>query len=137
MSLAQAITQTMQAHGLKAAEVAGRLGEAQDRTAFYRTLNGETKEPRLNTLVQLCIALDTTPSELLELAEVWSPDTPGRAGPDDLRLRQAFGQLRALPADGKEWAAPLVTALASALTARGELRADDDAPRAPDGADDA
>jgi len=81
--------------------------------------------------------LDTTPSELLELAGVWSPDTPGRAGPDDLRLRQAFGQLRALPADGTEWATPLVTALASALTARGELRADDDAPRAPNVAGDA
>ncbi len=127
MSLAQAITQTMQAHGLKAAEVAGRLGEAQDRTAFYRTLNGETKEPRLNTLVQLCIALDTSPSELLELAEVWSPDTPGRVGPDDLRLRQAFGQMRALPTDGKQWAVPLVAALATALAA-------DDLPHVPNDA---
>ncbi len=127
MSLAQAITQTMQAHGLKAAEVAGRLGEAQDRTAFYRTLNGETKEPRLNTLVQLCIALDTSPSELLELAEVWSPDTPGRVRPDDLRLRQAFGQMRALPTDGKQWAVPLVAALATALTA-------DDLPHVPNDA---
>jgi len=127
MSLAQAITQTMQAHGLKAAEVAGRLGEAQDRTAFFRTLNGETKEPRLNTLVQLCIALDTSPSELLELAEVWSPDTPGRVRPDDLRLRQAFGQMRALPTDGKQWAVPLVAALATALTA-------DDLPHVPNDA---
>ncbi len=127
MSLAQAITQTMQAHGLKAAEVAGRLGEAQDRTAFYRTLNGETKEPRLNTLVQLCIALDTSPSELLELAEVWSPDTPGRVGPDDLRLRQAFGQMRALPTDVKQWAVPLVAALATALAA-------DDLPHVPNDA---
>ncbi len=137
MSLAQAIIQTMQAHGLKAAHVAERLSQTQDRATFYRMVNGATTEPRLGTLVQLCIALDTTPSELLELAGVWSPDTPGRAGPDDLRLRQAFGQLRALPADGKEWATPLVTALASALTATEELRADDDAPRAPDGADDA
>jgi hypothetical protein len=82
-------------------------------------VSGATKEPRLGTLVRLCIALETTPSELLELAEVWSPKTPRRAGPDDLRLRHAFGQLRALPADGKQWATPLVTALASALTAEG------------------
>jgi len=126
MSLANAITQTMQAHGLKTAQVAERLGMEQDRATFYRMVNGATKEPRLGTLVQLCIALGTTPSELLELAEVWSPVKPGRAGPDDLRLRQAFSQMGALPIDGKQWAVPLVAALAMALTARGELRADDD-----------
>ncbi len=128
MSLAHAIAQTVQAHGLKTAQVAERLGETQDRATFYRLVNGATREPRLGTLVQLCIALDTTPSELLELAGVWSPDTPGRAGPDDLRLRQAFGQLRTLSAGGKQWAVPLVAALATALTARGKLRADDDVP---------
>jgi DNA-binding Xre family transcriptional regulator len=138
MSLAHAITQTMQAHGLKAAQVAERLGETQDRATFYRMVNGATKEPRLGTLVRLCIALDTSPSELLELAEVWSPDTPGRAGPDDLRLRQAFGQLRALPQDGKRWAAPLISALATTLTTtlttEGERRSDEDVARRPDAA---
>ncbi len=122
MSLAQAITQTMQAHGLKAAQVAERLGATQDRATFYRMVTGATTAPRLSTFVQLCIALETSPSELLELAEVWSPDTPGRVGLDDLRLRQAFGQLRALPVEGKQWAAPLVAALATALAARGERR---------------
>jgi len=34
MSLAQAITQTMQAHGLKAAHVAERLGKNQDRATL-------------------------------------------------------------------------------------------------------
>ncbi len=131
MSLAHAIRQTIQARELTAAEVAGRLGEAQDRTTFYRTLNGETKEPRLNTLVQLCIALDTSPSELLELAGMWSPDTPGRVGPDDLRLRQAFGQMRALPMEGQQWAAPLVAALATALDDKGEQSADDAPGREP------
>jgi len=80
MSLAQAITQTMQAHGLTTAQVAVRMGENQDRATFYRMVNGATTEPRLGTLVRLCIALGTTPSELLELAGVWSPQTPGRAG---------------------------------------------------------
>jgi len=131
MSLAQAITQTMQAHGLKAAEVAERLGLAQDRTTFYRMLNGATKEPRLVTFVQLCIALETTPSELLELAGVWSPNTPGRAGPDDLRLRHAFAEIGALPMDGKQWAVPLVAALATALDDKGEQSADDAPGREP------
>jgi len=39
VSLAQAITQTMQAHGLKTAQVAERLGETQDRATFYRMLS--------------------------------------------------------------------------------------------------
>jgi len=120
MSLAHAITQTMQAHALTTAQVTERLGETQDRAPFYRMLNGATTEPRLGTLVRLCIALETTPSELLELAGVWSPDTPGRAGPDDLRLRQAFGRMGVLPQDGKQWAAPLVAALATAPVAEDE-----------------
>jgi len=124
MSLAHAIKQTMQAHDLTTAQVARRLGMEYDRATFYRMLNGTTTEPRLATLVQLCIALETTPSELLELAGVWSPDTPGRAGPDDLRLRQAFRQVRALPTDGKQWATPLVAALAATLTAMGTQRGD-------------
>ncbi len=131
MSLAHAIAQTMQAHRLTSAQVAARLGETQDRATFYRMVSGATKEPRLGTLVRLCSALETTPSELLELAEVWSPNTPGRAGPDDLRLRQAFGQLRALPADGKHWATPLVAALATALVAKDEQITDDDLGRGP------
>ncbi len=137
MSLVQAITQTMQARGLKTAQVAERLGETQDRATFYRMVNGATTEPRLATLVQLCIALDTSPSELLELAEVWFPNTPGRAGPDDLRLRQAFGQLRTLSTDGKQWAVPLVAALAAALVATEERSANEDGSRIPDDIGDA
>ncbi len=73
MSLAHAIKQTMQAHDLTPTQVARRLGMEYDRATFYRMLNGATPAPRLATLVQLCIALETSPSELLELAGVWSP----------------------------------------------------------------
>jgi len=73
----------------------------------------------------LCIALETSPSELLDLAEVWSPDTPGHVELDDLRLRQVFGQLRALPVEGKQWAVPIVAALATALDDKDEQSADD------------
>jgi len=71
MSLAHAIKQTMQAHNLSTAQVATHVGMEQDRAAFYHMLNGVTTEPRLATFIQLCITLGTTPSELLELAEVW------------------------------------------------------------------
>ena len=121
MSLATAIEETMRAHELTTAQLAKRLGMEYDRANLYRMLNGVTKEPRLGTLVQLCIALETTPSELLELAGVWSPDTPGQATPDDLRLRGAFRQVRALPIAMQHRAMPLVEALAT-----GWLTAEDD-----------
>ena len=114
MSLATAIKGTMRAHELTTAQVAKRLGMEYDRATLYRMLNGATKEPRLGTLVQLCIALETSPSELLELAGVWSPDTPGQATPDDLRLRGAFGQVRALPIAMQQRAVSMVEALAAA-----------------------
>jgi len=110
------------------------IGWAKPRTAppSTRMVNGATKEPRLNTLVQLCIALEANPSELLEPAGVWSPERLGCASPDDVRLRGAFGQARASSCReaGKRWAAPLVAALATAWTPRlrevaGERRADE------------
>jgi len=113
MSLATAIRETMLARGLRTVELAKRLGLEYDRANFYRMLNGATKEPRLGTLVQLCIALETSPSELLKLAGVWAPGVPGGATPDDLRLRGAFGQVRALPMDMQHRAVPLVEALAT------------------------
>ena len=51
---------------------------------------------------------------MLELAGVWSPDTPGQATPDDLRLRGAFGQVRALPIATQQRAVSMVEALAAA-----------------------
>ncbi len=116
MSLATAIKETMLVRGLTTAQLAGRLGMEQDRATFYRLLNGATTDPRLPTLVQLCIALETNPSELLDLAGVWSPETPGPVTPDDLRLRGAFAQVRALPVATQQRVAPLVAALALAWT---------------------
>jgi len=112
MSLATAIKQVIEVRGLTSGEVTRRLGKGRDYTTFFRLLNGRTTDPRVITLVRLCVALETNPSELLELAGVWSPDTPGQATPDDLRLRVAFGQVRALPMPMQHRAVPLVEALA-------------------------
>ncbi len=113
MSLATAIKQVIEVRGLTAGEVTRRLGKGRDYTTFFRLLNGRTTDPRVITLVRLCVALETSPSELLELAGVWSPDTPGQATPDDLRLRVAFGQVRALPMAMQQRVVPLVEALAT------------------------
>ncbi len=114
MSLATAIKETMLARGLTTAQLAARMGRELDHATFYRLLNGRTTSPRVATLVQLCSALETSPSDLLDLAGVWSPDTPGQATPADLRLRGAFRQVRALPVATQRRVAPLVAALAAA-----------------------
>ena len=132
MSLATAIKETMLARGLTTAQLAERLGMEKDRATFYRMLNGATTAPRLDTLVQLCIALETSPSELLDLAGVWSPEKPGQATPADLRLRGAFGQVRALPVATQQRVAPLVEALAMVWTmaSDGPSADEDPSPRA-------
>jgi DNA-binding Xre family transcriptional regulator len=131
MSLANAIEQTLAARGLTTADAARRLGLEYDRATLYRMLNGATKEPRLGTLVQLCIALETSPSELLELAGVWAPGVPGGATAEDLRLRGAFRQVRALPMATQQQVAPLIEALATAWVP------DDDEQILDEGADSA
>lgn len=109
MSLADAITQTMEARGLRASEVAHRLGAEYDLATFYRMLNGSTTEPRLPTLVALCQVLEIDPSDLLDLAGVW----PRRAvDASDLQLRQLFARIQALPLAEKRRVAHLVVALA-------------------------
>jgi len=131
MSLATAIDETMRARGLRTVELAKRLGLEYDRATLYRMLSGATKEPRLGTLVQLCIALETSPSELLELAGVWVPGVPGGATAEDLRLRGAFRQVRALPMATQQQVAPLIEALATAWVP------DDDEQILDEGADSA
>ena len=60
-----------------------------------RMVNGATKEPRPNTLVQLCIALEASPSICWNWPGCGPPSDRDAPPPDDVRLRGAFGQARA------------------------------------------
>ena len=113
MALAGAVKEIMDARGLRTADVARRLGEGYDRATFYRILNGATTEPRLGTLVGLCRVLEVSPTELLQLAELW----PHRERPVDtldLQLRNAFAQLRLLPFEDKRRVVSVVSCIAEA-----------------------
>ena len=111
MSLADAIKQTMEARGLHTAEVARRLGEGYDRATFYRLLNGATTEPRLGTLLGLCRVLEVSPTELLQLSSLW-PHHDRPADALDVRLRDSFAQLQALPLEDKRRAVTVVGCIA-------------------------
>src|ERR687886_3037539 len=122
MALAEAVKEIMEARGLRTADVARRLGEGYDRATFYRILNGATTEPRLGTLVGLCRVLEVSPTELLQLAELW----PHRERPVDtldLQLRNAFAQLRLLPFEDKRRVVSVVRCFGGALGAKPEQAA--------------
>ncbi len=113
MSLVKAIKEIMNTRGLQTAEVARRLAgdKDYDRATFYRLLSGATTEPRLGTFIGLCAALEVSPTEILQLAELW----PYRERPSDaidLRLRTAFAQLQDLPSAEKRRAARIVAGIA-------------------------
>ncbi len=119
MSLATAIKAAMGARGLRAAEVTKRMVDGDDtwndRTTFYRLLNGATPDPRLGTLITLCKALEVSPTELVQMAEVW-PYHDRPTAPIDLALRAVFAQMQTLPAAEKRRVAALVAHIAEAYS---------------------
>ena len=95
MSIAKTVRDLIDARGLEPAEVAARIAGTRNRATFYRILSGDTPDPRLSTVVELCNVLAITPSELLRLAGLLEdqrrPPTLVQVG-----LRQAFGELQSL-----------------------------------------
>lgn len=100
MSIGKAVRDLIEARGLRPAEVADRLGGKRNRATFYRLLSGETSDPRVSTLLEICKALNTSPSELLQLAGML-PHYERSLDLIDVELRQAFGELRTLSDDDK------------------------------------
>ena len=100
MSIGKAVRELIDARGLRPAEVADRLGGKRNRATFYRLLSGETTDPRVSTLLEICNCLTTSPSELLQLAGMLAYQ--GRSmNLIDVELRQAFGELQQLNDDDK------------------------------------
>jgi transcriptional regulator with XRE-family HTH domain len=100
MSIGKAVRDLIEARGLRPAEVADRLGGKRNRATFYRLLSGETSDPRVSTLLEICKSLNTSPSELLQLAGML-PHYERSLDLIDVELRQAFGELRTLTEDDK------------------------------------
>ncbi len=100
MSLSDALRGLLDARGLRPPEVATRISGARNRATFYRMLNGDTPDPYLSTVVELCNVLGTTPGELLRLAGQLD-DTERAATLVGAMLRQAFGELQELNDDDR------------------------------------
>lgn len=100
MSIGKAVRDLIEARGLRPAEVADRLGGKRNRATFYRLLSGETTDPRVSTLLEICHSLTTSPSELLQLAGLLHFQERSLEL-IDVELRQAFGELQSLSDDDK------------------------------------
>ncbi|HYU18411.1 MAG TPA: helix-turn-helix transcriptional regulator [Chloroflexota bacterium] len=100
MSIGKAVRDLIEARGLRPAEVADRLGGKRNRATFYRLLSGETSDPRVSTLLEICNSLTTSPSELLQLAGLLAYQERSLEL-IDVELRQAFGELQRLNDDDK------------------------------------
>lgn len=100
MALADGLARIMESRGMTTRDVLDRLGERRDRATVYRLLAGQTANPRLDTILTLCAAMETTPNELLDQSDIF-PERPRSADQWDLRLRVAFRRLQALPPEAK------------------------------------
>ena len=100
MAIGTAVRDLIEARGLRPAEVADRLGGKRNRATFYRLLSGETNDPRVSTLLEICSSLTTSPSELLQLAGLLQYQERSLKL-IDVELRQAFGEMQQLDEDDK------------------------------------
>jgi transcriptional regulator with XRE-family HTH domain len=121
MSIGKAVRDLIEARGLRPAEVADRLGGKRNRATFYRLLSGETSDPRVSTLLEICNSLTTSPSELLQLAGLLHYQERSLEL-IDVELRQAFGELQALNEDDKRVCLAMLRAVIDLRSQRNEAR---------------
>jgi DNA-binding Xre family transcriptional regulator len=99
MPLDQAMKTVMRERGLKMPDLLTRMLQ-RDRSTVYRLFNGDTRDAKLSTLLDLCAALDVTPNDFLSLAGLWN-DEGHTADSLDARLRKVFTIVQALAAPYK------------------------------------
>lgn len=117
MSLNDAIQSVMRAKGITNSFLLGNPERHRDRTTMYRLLNGDTQDPKISTLMEVCHGLGVTPNEILELSGVWSPRKRS-TDPTDIGLRTVFSRVQALPGTRKELALQLFLSVTSVLEGR-------------------
>ena len=114
MSLNEAIHSVMRAKAITNSILLGNPDRHRDRTTMYRLLNGDTADPKVSTLIEVCTGLNVTPNEILELSLLWVPKKRS-TDPTDIGLRTAFARVQNLDEDRKELALRLLLSLVAVL----------------------
>ena len=135
-SLSNAIVSVMRAREMSATQVATRMKSGRNRATLYRILSGSTQDPKVSTFVDICQALEVSPIEVLQLAGV-VPHQPRDTDLLEIRLRQIFRRVQALPHLWKRLGVAQFGAIADTLTehAAQEQRADGSGGEAPQTSD--
>ena len=114
-TLSGAILAVMRTRKMSATQVASRMQSGRNRATLYRILSGATQDPKVSTFVDICQALDVSPIEVLQLAAL-VPHTPRDTDLLDIRMRQIFRRVQALPITLKRLAVSQLGALTDALS---------------------
>ncbi len=114
MSLAVAIEEMLKIRGWTRSQLIAHLPEPKSRWSVYRLLQGRSQEVLAPTLIDLCTALDTSPSELLQMGGLVRTIEPS-AGRFDDRLRRALAPVQSLSPETKAVAIESIEAVVAVL----------------------
>ncbi|MDP9350627.1 MAG: helix-turn-helix transcriptional regulator [Chloroflexota bacterium] len=113
-SLGGAILAVMGSREMSATNVADRMESGRNRATLYRILSGATQDPKVSTFIDICRALEVSPIDVLQLANL-VPHTPRDTDLLDVRMRQIFSRVQAMPEDLKRLAIAQIGAIADTL----------------------
>ncbi len=109
-SLSSAILSVMRTREMSATDVAEKMQSGRNRATLYRILSGATQDPKVSTFIDICRALDVSPIEVLQLAQL-VPHTPRDTDLLEIRLRQTFRRVQDLPPDLKRLAVAQISGI--------------------------
>lgn len=113
-SLGGAILAVMGIREMSATNVAEKMESGRNRATLYRILSGATQDPKVSTFIDICRALEVSPIEVLQLAHL-VPHTQRDNDLLDIRMRQIFSRVQALPDDLKRLAVAQIGAIADTI----------------------
>jgi len=99
---------------MSATDIAEKMESGRNRATLYRILSGATRDPKISTFVDICHALDVSPIEVLQLANIVE-HTPRDTDLLDIRLRQIFRRVQSLPERFKRLAVAQLSSIAETL----------------------
>jgi DNA-binding Xre family transcriptional regulator len=100
VSLAEAIAALLAARGMRGREFADSIADTHAYMTAYRLLSGQTRDPQITTVLDVCEVLRISPNELLQLAGLLESPA-GTTSPLDMPLRQIFSEVQALGEDDR------------------------------------
>jgi DNA-binding Xre family transcriptional regulator len=104
----------MRVREMSATDISEKMESGRNRATLYRILSGATQDPKVSTFVDICRALEVSPIEVLQLAQI-VPYTPRDTDLLDIRLRQTFRHVQTLPEDLKRLAVAQIGAVAETI----------------------